>query len=150
MGERDDLRQRETARGVPRLDGMSHQHPHSLPGQPDQPPAYGQPVPPGHQQPGYGPPAQVNHTYIVRDQKNTVLTYVLWFFLGSLGIHKFYLGHYKAGITYLLLSVIGWATTWLLIGFAFLAVVGVLLIVDIFLIPGHVRQANALPPEVRR
>lgn len=93
----------------------------------------------------HGQPVYINNTYIVRNDKNMVLTYVLWFFLGSLGIHKFYLGHNKAGITYLVLSVIGWATSWLLVGFAFLAVVGVLLLVDIFLIPGHVRQANASP-----
>lgn len=110
---------------------MSHQD--NQPLSPDQ----------GHRQ--QTQPVYVNNTYIVQNDKSMVLTYVLWFFLGSLGIHKFYLGHNTAGITYLVLSVIGWATSWLLVGFAVLAVVAVLLFVDIFLIPGHVRQANAGP-----
>ncbi|NLP20268.1 MAG: TM2 domain-containing protein [Bacteroidales bacterium] len=43
--------------------------------------------------------------------KSLVVAIVLWFFLGLLGIHRFYLGHIGMGILYLLtgaLCGIGW------------------------------------------
>lgn len=39
--------------------------------------------------------------------KNRIVAAVLAFFLGCLGIHKFYLGMNKVGIIYLLVSIIG-------------------------------------------
>ena len=59
--------------------------------------------------------------------KSTVVAYLLWFFLGGLGIHRFYLGRPISGIFYLL-TVGGFAIGW---------------IIDLFLIPGMVRQENA-------
>lgn len=44
------------------------------------------------------------------DNKNQVLVYILWFFLGLLGIHRFYLGWFKSGIAQLLLAIIVIAT----------------------------------------
>lgn len=43
-----------------------------------------------------------------KHNKSTALAYVLWFFFGTLGIHKFYIGKIKAGVLYLILGVIGW------------------------------------------
>ncbi|MDO5749584.1 MAG: TM2 domain-containing protein [Rothia sp. (in: high G+C Gram-positive bacteria)] len=53
-----------------------------------------------------GPRSYVNEpTRVVYvNRKSVVLTYVLWFFLGSLGIHKFYLAQPIQGIFYLLLT----------------------------------------------
>ena len=31
--------------------------------------------------------------------KNTIIAYVLWWFLGSLGIHRMYLGRTGSGVT---------------------------------------------------
>ena len=59
--------------------------------------------------------------------KSTVVAYLLWFFLGGLGIHRFYLGRPISGIFYLL-TVGGFVIGW---------------IIDLFLIPGMVRQENA-------
>ena len=45
------------------------------------------------------------------DDKSLMIAALLWFFLGALGIHRFYLGHYGIGILYLLtagLCGIGW------------------------------------------
>ena len=59
-------------------------------------------------------------------QKELWVTYVLWFFGGVLGLHKFYLGKIGWGILYLLtggLFLIGW-------------------LVDLFLIPSQVRRFN--------
>lgn len=79
---------------------------------------------------------------IVRAHKEMGIAYILWLFLGTLGIHRFYLGRTGTGITQLVLSLVGWATALLLIGFVFLAVVWVWVIVDAFLIPGMTREAN--------
>jgi TM2 domain-containing membrane protein YozV len=45
------------------------------------------------------------------NDKSFIITVVLWFFLGILGIHRFYLGHIGMGLLYLFtagLCGIGW------------------------------------------
>ena len=69
-------------------------------------------------------------------------------FLGSPGIHKFYLNQTGQGILYLCLFLTGWATVWFLIGIIPLVILGILLIIDIFLIPGRVNQLNGVTPVV--
>src|SRR5699024_12611722 len=69
-------------------------------------------------------------------QRSIALAYVLWFFLGQIGIHRFYTGRVGTGIMQLLLGIIGWATTWLLIGYIPLGILWSWLFIDIFLIPG--------------
>jgi len=59
-------------------------------------------------------------------EKETWVAYLLWFFLGFLGVHKFYLGKMGWGILYIFtggLFLIGW-------------------LIDIFTIPSQVRRAN--------
>ena len=59
-------------------------------------------------------------------EKSVLVTYLLWFFLGFFGVHKFYLGKTGWGVAYLLtggLFVVGW-------------------VIDIFLIPGQVALYN--------
>ncbi|MFD1362731.1 TM2 domain-containing protein [Lentibacillus salinarum] len=72
--------------------------------------------------------------------KNIALCYILWFFLGQLGIHRFYTGRVGSGITQLLLGLIGWATSWLLVGYLLLIPLWIWLFIDIFLIPGMCRH----------
>jgi TM2 domain-containing membrane protein YozV len=58
--------------------------------------------------------------------KETWVAYLLWFFFGLLGVHKFYLGKIGWGILYLLtggIFLIGW-------------------LIDLFTIPSQVRQYN--------
>ena len=60
------------------------------------------------------------------NEKNIGIAYLLWFFFGVLGIHRFYLGRTTTGIIWLLtggLFLVGW-------------------IVDLFLIPGMVETYN--------
>jgi hypothetical protein len=71
-------------------------------------------VPPTH---SYGPP---------RPDKSLGLSYLLWFFLGFLGVHHFYLGKVGRGIGYLL------TFGWFMIG----------LVVDLFTLPSQVRRVN--------
>lgn len=73
-------------------------------------------------------------------QRNIALAYVLWFFLGQIGIHRFYTGRIATGIMQLLLGISGWATTWLLIGYVPLGILWFWLFIDIFLIPGMCRN----------
>jgi len=66
------------------------------------------------------------------NRKSVGATYLLWFFLGFLGAHRFYAGRTGSGIAQLVLcfSVIGWIVLlpWLL--------------ADLFLIPGIIRDHN--------
>lgn len=67
--------------------------------------------------------------------KDTGITYLLWFFLGAFGAHKFYLRQYGWGVAYLLT-----------LGF-----LGFGVLVDLFTIPSQVRNfnaRNALPTQV--
>jgi len=70
---------------------------------PPTPPAY---VPPAQPAPGYAPPAGAAPS--APAQKEKVVAGVLAILLGSLGIHKFYLGYKNEGIILLLLTLVGW------------------------------------------
>ncbi|MDO5668930.1 MAG: TM2 domain-containing protein [Corynebacterium sp.] len=92
-------------------------------------------------QPQYGQP-QYQQQYGVQQQpqygmmqaqgpaKSWVAAILLAFFLGSLGVHNFYLGYTKQGVIQLVLTIVGWATSVILIGFIFLAIVWVWVLVD--------------------
>lgn len=85
---------------------------------------------------------------IANEQKSVALSYVLFFFLGFLGIHCFYLGRTLRGLVELGLGLIAWimllsvltgnagglvgaAIAWL--------IVGVLFLWDLFAIPKYAR-----------
>ncbi|MBY7145033.1 TM2 domain-containing protein [Virgibacillus sp. NKC19-3] len=76
----------------------------------------------------------------VDTNRNLALAYILWFFLGQLGIHRFYTGRVGSGIAQLLLGLVGWGTTWLFIGWIPLVILWIWLFIDIFLIPGMCRN----------
>lgn len=59
--------------------------------------------------------------------KSTLTAYLLWFFLGALGAHKFYLGKTVVGIIYLITAG--------LFGFG--------LLYDLFTLGGQVKTYNA-------
>ena len=71
------------------------------------------------------------------NKKSTGAAYLLWFFLGGFGAHRFYLGQTGTAIAQLLLALLGWLP--LFIGWA---VLGIWLIVDLFLIPNIIRDEN--------
>jgi TM2 domain-containing membrane protein YozV len=70
-------------------------------------------------------------------KKSTGAAYLLWFFLGGFGAHRFYLGQTGTAITQLLLCVLGWLP--LFIGWMIL---GVWWLIDAFLIPGIIEEQN--------
>lgn len=75
-------------------------------------------------------------------KKSTGVAYLLWFFLGGFGGHRFYCGRAGSAIFLLILSLIGWLTLLAGIGFFFLGIVGLWVLIDAFLIPGWLRQSN--------
>nr|MDJ0641218.1 TM2 domain-containing protein [Erythrobacter sp.] len=66
------------------------------------------------------------------NRKSVAATYLLWFFVGVFGAHRFYAGSKRTGVIQLalLFSIVGWLVLlpWLF--------------VDLFLIPGMVRDHN--------
>ena len=64
--------------------------------------------------------------------KSKVAAALLSFFLGMLGIHRFYLGRVGTGAAMLILTVLGWLTSSIIIGFVFLIVVGIWDVIDFF------------------
>lgn len=71
------------------------------------------------------------------NKKSTGAAYLLWFFLGGIGGHRFYLGETGTAITQLLLLLFGWIPFF--IGWG---VLGIWLFVDLFLIPGIIQRKN--------
>jgi TM2 domain-containing membrane protein YozV len=72
------------------------------------------------------------------NKKTAVVAYLLWFFLGMLGAHNFYLKRTGVAIAQLILTlVLAFTVVGLLIPFVWI-------IVDAFLIPGWIRNHNNL------
>jgi TM2 domain-containing membrane protein YozV len=84
----------------------------------------------------------MSNTVVNVNGKSTVVAYLLWFFLGGLGVHKFYLREPITGFFYLGLSLIG-SLLWLVgLGWLLHIPLGILLLIDIFIIPRRVRSVN--------
>lgn len=71
-------------------------------------------------------------------KKSAGVSYLLWFFLGGFGAHRFYLGRPVSAVAQLLLGLFGWLPLFLGWG-----VLGIWWIVDAFLIPGIIEQENS-------
>jgi len=76
------------------------------------------------------------------NKKSVGVAYVLWFFFGSLGGHRFYLRHTGSAVAMLLIFLISLPLTFILIGYIGLVIVGIWALVDAFLIPGMARDFN--------
>jgi len=83
---------------------------------------------------------------VSNNKKSLIVAYILLLFLGQVGAHRFYIKGVSIGaIGQLILGVLGWLTVWILIGYVFLFIVGVWVVIDLFLIPKMIReQAGAL------
>lgn len=88
------------------------------------------------------PAHTVVHHVVHAPAKELSVAYLLLFFLGTFGAHRFYLGRNGTAIAMLSLTVVGVVTTMVLVGFLLLVAVAVWWFVDIFLTPGIVREEN--------
>ncbi len=75
-------------------------------------------------------------------KKSTGIAYLLWFFLGGLGVHRFYLGQIGSGIAMAVIFGLSWITVVVGIGLIGLAAIAVWWCVDAFLIPGITTRVN--------
>ena len=62
--------------------------------------------------------------------KSRLITTLLAFFLGTLGIHRFYLGKIGTAVTMLVLTIIGYATMIFIVGIFIVIAVGIWSLVD--------------------
>ncbi|HZF33358.1 MAG TPA: TM2 domain-containing protein [Candidatus Angelobacter sp.] len=76
------------------------------------------------------------------NKKSAVVAYLLWFFVGMLGAHRFYLGRIGSGIAILVLTILSWILAFVAIGLLLLIIPGIWVLIDLFLIPGMVRAFN--------
>lgn len=70
----------------------------------------------------------------------TIIVYLVWFFLGNLGVHRMITGRVGTGLIMLLLHGLGWLTWWFGLGFLIWGFVGVWWLIDAVLIPGWLRR----------
>lgn len=69
--------------------------------------------------------------------KNLLLAYILWWFLGFIGLHRIYLEKKGTGITFIILFILGFVTlfiTWIPLGIWWL--------LDAYFVYQYVKEAN--------
>lgn len=71
---------------------------------------------------------------------STLITYVVWFFLGTFGGHRFITGRVGTGLLMLLMQGFGWLTWWFGLGFLVWGLLGIWWLIDALLIPGWLRE----------
>jgi TM2 domain-containing membrane protein YozV len=77
-------------------------------------------------------------------RKETSVAYLLWFFLGQFGAHRFYLGKTGSAVAMLLIVLISIPLAFVFVGYLGFFTIFVWWIVDAFLIPGWIRTHNDL------
>ena len=75
-------------------------------------------------------------------KKSAGVAYLLWFFLGMFGAHRFYLGRSGSGAAQLILTVVGLVTLAAIIGAFILGAVGLWVLIDLFLVGSWVKIHN--------
>lgn len=75
-------------------------------------------------------------------KKSPVIAYLLWWFLGVFGGHRFYLGKTGSAVAMLVVSLCAIPLMLVAIGFVMIFVTAIWALIDAFLIPGMVREHN--------
>ncbi|HCT44681.1 MAG: hypothetical protein CMJ35_16130 [Phycisphaerae bacterium] len=75
-------------------------------------------------------------------KKSPLIAYLLWWFLGFFGAHRFYMNQPLSAVFMLLLTLGSMVLTLVIIGWLGLLVVALWWFIDAFLIPGYVRRFN--------
>jgi len=75
-------------------------------------------------------------------KKETLTAFLLWWFLGIFGGHRFYMGQTGSGVAMLVITLISIPLSFILIGFVSLFAVWLWWLIDAFLICGWVNNHN--------
>ena len=76
------------------------------------------------------------------NKKSAVVAYLLWFFLGMFGVHRFYLGKPGSGAAILIITLLSFILMFAAVGFVTIFIPAIWIFVDLFLIPGITRKYN--------
>jgi TM2 domain-containing membrane protein YozV len=76
------------------------------------------------------------------NKKSTGIAYLLWFFLGGFGAHRFYLGESGTGAAILIITLGSILLSVVFIGVLTIWISIIWIFVDLFLIPGMVQKYN--------
>jgi TM2 domain-containing membrane protein YozV len=76
------------------------------------------------------------------NKKSIAVSYLLWFFFGTFGAHRFYNGKTGTAVAMLLITIFGFLLSIVYIGIFLLIPVWIWVLVDAFLIPGWARSHN--------
>ena len=63
---------------------------------------------------------------MAKDNKSNIVAGLLAIFLGIFGVHEFYLGNIGRGLTYLLLTIVGFLLSLFFIGLIFLTIIEII------------------------
>ena len=92
------------------------------------------------------PPAYPNDAALLMrydaNKRSALIAYLLWFFLGYFGIHRFYLKRTGSGIAMLLIALVSTVLLVVAVGALGYIVVGIWWCIDAFLIPGMTQDYN--------
>lgn len=80
---------------------------------------------------------------VTNEAKSPFVAYLLAILLWGFGAHRMYLGRWVSGILMLAMWGLGWLTAPILIGWVPIALVCVWAFIDLFLIPGMIRDDQA-------
>lgn len=87
-----------------------------------------------------------NNIQVYYSNKSKLVALLLCFFLGTLGLHRIYIGRTQGGLLMLALTVIGWITSGLGIGGALTLAVSIWALVDLIaLCIGKLTDAQGRP-----
>jgi TM2 domain-containing membrane protein YozV len=76
------------------------------------------------------------------NKKSELIAYLLWFFLGGFGAHRFYVGRIHSAIGMVLLFLISTALTLVLIGYVGIVVWTIWWAIDAFKLPSWIAAYN--------
>lgn len=75
-------------------------------------------------------------------KKSALIAYLLWWFLGGFGAHRFYLGRTGSAVAMLVITLVSMVLVLVAVGLLGILAIGIWWLIDAFLIPGIVRQHN--------